>query len=100
MTTGDWVTLIALCAAAVAVLAAGVLRRRLAAYAYGATCTLVLLWSLALGLALGGWGGADRWADCTPSCSLLQDMTGTVLTWGALLTLVMALIGIGAIVGR
>ena len=100
MSTGEWGTLIALVGAAFVALAIGVRRRRLAAYAYGATCVLALLWTLALWLSLSGLGDADGWVDCDSSCSALQHITGTLLTWGAALTLLVAVIGIAAIIGR
>jgi hypothetical protein len=100
MSASDWVTLIALAGAAFAAIAVGVRRRRLAAYAYGATCAFAVLWTLALWLSLSGLGDADGWVDCDSSCSALQDVTGTLLTWGAGLTLLVAIIGIAAIVGR
>ena len=100
MSTGDWVTLIALVGAAVLALGIGVRRRRLAAYAYGATCVLAVLWTLALWLSLSGLGDADGWVDCEASCSALQEVTGTLLTWGAALTLLVAVIGIAALIGR
>jgi hypothetical protein len=100
MSASDLVTLIALVGAAVAAIAIGVRRRRLAAYAYGATCAFAVLWTMALWLSLSGLGNADGWVDCDSSCSALQDVTGTLLTWGAALTLLVAIIGIAAIVGR
>jgi hypothetical protein len=100
MSTGDWVTLIAVAGAAFAALAVGIRRRRLAAYAYGATCALAVLWTLALWLSLSGLGDADGWVECDSSCSMLQDATGTVLTWGAALTLLVAIVGIAAVIGR
>jgi hypothetical protein len=100
MSTGDWGTLVVLAGATFAALAIGVRRRRLAAYAYGATCVLALLWTLALWLSLSGLGDADAWVDCNSSCSTLQHITGALLTWGALLTLLVAVIGIAAVIGR
>jgi hypothetical protein len=100
MSTSDWVTLIALVGAAFGALAVGVRRHRLAAYAYGATCALAVLWTLALWLSLSGLGDADGWVDCDASCSALQDVTGILLTWGAALTLLVAIVGIAALVGR
>jgi hypothetical protein len=100
MSASDWVTLIALVGAAAAAIAVGMRRRRLAAYAYGATCAFAVLWTMALWLSLSGLGDADAWVECESSCSALQDVTGTLLTWGAALTLLVAIVGIAAIVGR
>ncbi len=100
MSTGDWVTLVLLAGASFAAIAIGIRRHRLAAYAYGATCVLAVLWTLALWLSLSGLGDADGWVECDSSCSTLQDVTGTLLTWGAALTLLVALIGIGSLIGR
>jgi hypothetical protein len=80
----DVLVALALVAGALAALVAGARRGRLASAALTAAAVVAGLWLLAVLATSTGWRDADGWVDCYPSCSALQDATGTTLGVGIL----------------